>query len=175
MEEYETNLLKIINHENIVAHNARVMLVTPPPIDEMGMAATDLANGNGEVTRYARLSAKFSQIVRNIADKLRSEGRDVRLLDLQQAIMSAAEVLTPTQPGAPPLGYPGGERGALQTLLPDGLHMNTDSYKMLFELITSNMEPFPEYPGGFVYPDWWTLVYGKTKEQIMQEQQESQA
>ncbi|KXJ94731.1 SGNH hydrolase-type esterase domain-containing protein [Microdochium bolleyi] len=173
LQEYEANLAHIINHEHIRAHDPRILLVTPPPLDEMGLALTDFANGNGEVTRYARLSAKFSQTVRDVASKAQSEGRDVRLLDLQKDIMSEALRLTPTQADAPLLGYPGGDRGALQTLLPDGLHMNTDSYKILYGLIENNMEPWPEYPKGFVYPDWWTLVYGKTKDQIMAEKETS--
>lgn len=133
----------------------------------MGLTLTDYANGNGEVTRYARLSAKFSQTVRDIASEAQSQGCDIRLLDLHKDIMSEALRLTPTEPDAPLLGYPGGDRGALQTLLPDGLHMNTDAYKILYRLIEESMEPWPEYPQGFVYPDWWTLVYGKTKEQML--------
>ncbi|KAJ1335133.1 isoamyl acetate esterase [Microdochium nivale] len=168
LQEYKSNLVNIINHEHIKAHDPRILLVTPPPLDEIGLKLTDHTNGNGEVTRYARLSAKFSQTVRDIASEAQSQGRNIRLLDLHNDIMSEALRLTPTQPGTPPLGYPGGERGALQTLLPDGLHMNIDAYKMLYRLIVGGMEPWPEYPQGYVYPDWWTLVYGKTKEQMLE-------
>ncbi|KAH7038160.1 SGNH hydrolase-type esterase domain-containing protein [Microdochium trichocladiopsis] len=175
LAEYESNILSIVNHEHIKAHKARILLVTPPPLDEIGMALTDLAFGMGEVTRYARLSAKFSQAVRDIAAKLQSEGRDVRLLDLHEAIMSEAEKRTPREPGTPLLGYPGGVRGALETLLPDGLHINADAYKILYSLIMRNMDAFPPYPEGYVHPDWWTLVYGKTKDQFMEEQQRNQS
>lgn len=77
----------------------------------------------------------------------------VVLVDLQKALMEKAISLTPDyDPSGPPLGYTeGGKRGALEQLLPDGLHMSGEAYRVLFDIV----KPHITLPNDFyVYPDW---------------------
>jgi hypothetical protein len=45
--------------------------------------------------------------------------------------------------GAPLLGYLRGRRGGLGALLPDGLHLSGEAYRVLFELVKPHVGPFP--------------------------------
>ncbi|KAI1173941.1 SGNH hydrolase [Nemania sp. FL0916] len=149
IDQYKENLIKIITHEHIKAHNPKILLVTPPPLDEIRSFVIDLANGHKEVVRKAAVSAQYSETVRQVA----AEVPGVVLVDLQKALMEKAISMTPDyDPSGPPLGYPeGGKRGALEQLLPDGLHMSGEGYKVLFDIVKPHITLPEDY---FVYPDW---------------------
>ncbi|KAI1433615.1 SGNH hydrolase [Xylaria sp. CBS 124048] len=147
IDQYKENLIKIITHEHIKAHNPKILLVTPPPLDEFQSLRTDLANGHKEAVRKAAVSARYSETARQVA----AEVPGVILIDLQKELMQKAVDMTPDfDPSGPQLGYPGGKRGALEHLLPDGLHMNGEAYKVLFDIVA----PHIELPIDTVYPDW---------------------
>ncbi|KAI1484129.1 SGNH hydrolase [Daldinia eschscholtzii] len=155
IEQYKENLTKIITHEYIVAHNPKILLVTPPPIDEIRITELDLALGHPQATRQAAVSAAYSETARKVA----AEIPGVVLIDLQKAILDKAISLTADfDSSGPPLGYPGGKRGALEQLLPDGLHMSGEAYKVLFDIVKPHIGPFPEKKG--VFPDWRVLNPG---------------
>ncbi|RYP03477.1 hypothetical protein DL764_005118 [Monosporascus ibericus] len=158
IEQYMENLTKIITHERIKAHNPKILLVTPPPLDEIRLTKRDLEYGHKQVTRHAAVSAAYSQAARDVAGKVSG----VVLVDLQKGIMDKAISMTPDfDASGPPLGYPeGGKRGALETLLPDGLHLNGDAYKVFFELVKPHIGPFPDSSEDLVFPDWRAMNPG---------------
>ncbi|KAI3337459.1 SGNH hydrolase [Xylariaceae sp. AK1471] len=150
IDQYKENLIKIITHEHIKVHNPRILLVTPPPLDEMQCLKTDLGYGHKEVCRKAAVSAQYSETARQVA----AEVPDVVLVDLQKALMEKAISMTPDyDPSGPPLGYPeGGKRGALEQLLPDGLHMSGEAYRVLFDIVKPHITLPPD--NYYVFPDW---------------------
>ncbi|KAI2630685.1 SGNH hydrolase [Hypoxylon sp. NC1633] len=157
IEQYKENLINIITHDYVRAHNPKILLVTPPPVDEIRITVLDLASGHAQATRQAAVSAAYSETARKVA----AEVPGVVLIDLQKAIMDKAISLTPKgdASGPPlPLGYPGGQRGALEKLLPDGLHMSGEAYQVFYDIVKSHIGPFPE--GKAVFPDWRTLNPG---------------
>ncbi|KAI2637418.1 SGNH hydrolase-type esterase domain-containing protein [Xylaria nigripes] len=149
IDQYKANLTKIITHEHIRAHNPKILLVTPPPLDELKSLAIDIERGHKEAVRKAAVSAQYSETVRQIA----AEVPGVVLIDLQKALMEKAIAMTPDfDPSGPPLGYPdGGKRGALEKLLPDGLHMSGEAYKVFYDIVVPHIK-LPE--DHYVYPDW---------------------
>ncbi|KAI1505607.1 SGNH hydrolase-type esterase domain-containing protein [Biscogniauxia marginata] len=149
IDQYRENLIKILTHEYITAHNPKILLVTPPPLDQLRLTELDLAYGHQEVTRQAAVSAAYSETCQKVA----SEVPGVVLIDLQKAIMEKAVALTPDfDASGPPLGYPQGKRGALERLLPDGLHMSGEAYKVFFDIVQPHIGPFPaDFP---VFPLW---------------------
>ncbi|KAI1368410.1 SGNH hydrolase-type esterase domain-containing protein [Xylaria arbuscula] len=148
LEDYKRNLIKIITHEHIKAHNPKVLLVTPPPLDEIQSFLTDIEKGHKEPTRKAAVTAKYSETVRQVAAELPG----VVLVDLQNALMEKAIAMTPdNDPSGPPLGYTEGKRGALEQLLPDGLHMSGEAYRVLFDIVKPHISLPDDY---LVYPDW---------------------
>ncbi|KAI8626880.1 SGNH hydrolase [Xylariaceae sp. FL1651] len=147
INKYKDNLIKIITHEYIKAHNPKILVVTPPPLDEMQAFLTDLEKGHKEPCRKAAVSAQYSATARQVA----SEVPGAVLIDLQKAIMEKAISMTPDfDPNGPPLGYSeGGKRGALEQLLPDGLHMSGEAYKVFLGIVIPHIAvPAP------IYPDW---------------------
>ncbi|KAI2472060.1 SGNH hydrolase [Annulohypoxylon bovei var. microspora] len=155
IDQYKENLIKIITHDHIKAHNPKILLVTPPPIDEIRVTEIDLAMGHAQATRQAAVSAAFSETVRKVAEEIPG----VVLVDLQKAILDKAISLTADfDASGPPLGYPGGKRGALEQLLPDGLHMSGEAYKVFFDIVKQHIGPFPQ--GQTVFPEWRVLNPG---------------
>ncbi|XXH05096.1 snoRNA-binding rRNA-processing protein utp10 [Hypoxylon texense] len=149
MEKYKENLIKIIAHDHIKAHKPKVLLITPPPLDEIRIEVLDLAKGHPQATRQAENSAKYCETAREVA----REVPGVILIDLQKAIMDKAIASTPDfDASGLPLGYPGSKRGYLEHLLPDGLHMSGESYEILFAAVKPHIGPFPEDKP--VFPTW---------------------
>ncbi|KAI0480660.1 SGNH hydrolase [Xylariaceae sp. FL0804] len=156
IEQYKDNLKKIITHEYIQAHQSKILLVTPPPLDEIRTTVLDLDSGHKEPQRRAAVSAQFSETARQVA----SEIPGVVLVDLQKALMEKAISMTPDfDPQGPPLGYPeGGKRGGLEKLLPDGLHMSGEAYRVLFDIVQPHIGPVPD--DFSVFPEWRVMNPG---------------
>lgn len=145
----DTDPTIVVTHEHIKAHNPKILLVTPPPLDEIQSYATDLQHGHKERVRKATVSAQYSETVRQVAAELPG----IVLIDLQKAIMEKAISLTPGyDPSGPPLGYPeGNKRGALEQLLPDGLHMSGEAYRVFLNIVEPHIKLPDDY---YIYPDW---------------------
>lgn len=157
LDRYKENLVRIIRHPNIVAHKPKIFLITPPPLDQIRITELDLAIGHPSATRHTKISAAYSQAVRDVAAE-----QGVGLVDLCKAVMDRAIVKTPgfdASKGAR-LGDPEwGVRGYLEHLLPDGLHLSTESYRIFYDLVQplvgSEWAGTPdEDKVGFVYPEW---------------------
>lgn len=128
-------------------------MVTPPPLDEIRTTELDTAKYGRNLRETAR-SAAYSQKARDVAARVPG----TVLVDLQKALMEVAVGNTPGwEVGQPPLGsIEGGQRGYLEKLLPDGLHLSGEAYKVLWGLVEGEIEP--RYPSesseGYVYPEW---------------------
>ncbi|KAF6844962.1 GDSL-like Lipase/Acylhydrolase [Colletotrichum musicola] len=160
LEEYKKNLIKIVTHPNIAAHKPKILLVTPPPIDEIRITKLDLDWGHPKPTRTAKISAAYTQAARDVA----AEVPGVTLIDLWKALMDHAVSKTPGfKAGGPLLGTPElGEQGALADLLPDGLHMSGQAYKVFYDAVVPHIGK--EWAGlpeddrtDYVLPDWRDL------------------
>ncbi|EEU34849.1 SGNH hydrolase-type esterase domain-containing protein [Fusarium solani] len=157
LEEYKDNLTKIITHRHIVAHNPKILLVVPPPLDQIRITELDLEKGHAQASREAAVSSCYSEAAREVAQRVPG----VVLVDLYKAIMDAAVSKTPDfDPTGPPLGFPGGKRGALAHLVPDGLHLSGEAYRIFYDLIQPHFGPFADTPDGYVFPDWLAVNPG---------------
>ncbi|KAK1970350.1 GDSL-like Lipase/Acylhydrolase [Colletotrichum sublineola] len=149
LSDYKKNLVKIVTHSNITGHNPRILLVTPPPIDEIRVTELDLAAGHPKSQRTSKISAEYTQAARDVA----AEVPGVVLVDLWQALMDRAVSMTPGyEAGGPLLGTPElGERGGLADLLPDGLHMSGEAYRVFYTTLLAQLGDWCE---DTVFPDW---------------------
>ncbi|KAH6850192.1 SGNH hydrolase-type esterase domain-containing protein [Chaetomium sp. MPI-CAGE-AT-0009] len=157
LDKYKANLARIINHPTITAHKPKIFLITPPPLDQIRVTVLDRANGHPAAARQTKVSAAYSEAVRQVAAKHPS----VTLIDLHKALMDRAIQKTPGfDPKGPPLGDPeSGIRGYLEHLLPDGLHLSSESYRILYDLVRPHIGA--EWAGtrdeervAYVLPDW---------------------
>ncbi|KAF7545709.1 hypothetical protein G7046_g9500 [Stylonectria norvegica] len=134
IEQYKENLTNIVNHPRIRAHKPKILLVTPPPLDEIKTTKLDVAKGHSQSTRTSAISTAYSETARQVAQ----ENPGIVSIDLWQAIMDKASSMAPGdyQAGGPVLGSPeNGKQGGLDELLPDGLHMSGEAYKVFYETL----------------------------------------
>ncbi|OIW34095.1 GDSL Lipase/Acylhydrolase family protein [Coniochaeta ligniaria NRRL 30616] len=168
LDKFKQNLTRIITHPSIAAHKPKILLVTPPPLDEIHITKLDLAWGHAAATRRAKISASYSEAVRQVAAE-HAGSTTVTLIDLWKGLMDRAVEKTPGfDPAAgKTLGDPdSGVRGHLENLLPDGLHMSGESYRVFFELVKGHVGS--EWAGteeedrvGYVLPDWRTAPWSE--------------
>lgn len=155
LEEYKENLGKVISHPSIKAHQPKIFLITPPPIDQIKHHRLDTEAGLKSALRESAISASYSEKAREVA----RENPNVELVDLWQAIMDRAISQAPNDylPGGPLLGtLENGKPGGLDTLLPDGLHLGGEAYEILFDLLRPHIEAdLEEKP---VLPLWRELT-----------------
>ncbi|KAI3395288.1 hypothetical protein diail_1486 [Diaporthe ilicicola] len=166
LEQYKANLAAVVGHPRVAAHGAKVLVVTPPPLDEIRRAELDGPQYGRAVREQAR-SAEYSQAAREVAAEAATKASEasgsagagqVVCIDLAKAIMDHAVAnTTGWDASQPPLGSPaGGRRGHLENLLPDGLHMSGEAYRVLWGLIEAEIQPrFPNADtDGYVWPEW---------------------
>lgn len=130
-------------------------MVTPPPLDEIRTTELDVPKYGSVLRRTAR-SAEYSQAARDVAASV--PGGGVRVVDLQRALLDVAVAGTPGYDAAtqPPLGSsaPGGQRGYLERLVPDGLHLSGEAYRIFWGLVKAEIEIPVTGAEGYVYPEW---------------------
>ncbi|TLD20360.1 hypothetical protein PspLS_08382 [Pyricularia sp. CBS 133598] len=158
LDQYKINLRAIVTHPHIVAHKPKILLVTPPPLDEIRLGTIDRANGRGGPSRHAKVSASYSAAARDLAGELAPSG--VVLIDLWKELMDVAVAKTPGfyGVGGAMLGDPGcGLCGHLENLLPDGLHMSGEAYQVFYDAVRPHIIPEIATLGdgeGHVLPEW---------------------
>lgn len=126
LSRFQENLRKILSHPLIAAHDPKVILVVPPPVDAARCLEEDRAHkGINEVRREALTTFEYCNAVRAVgADELGNRGV---VVDLWQAFMEKAIAETPghDREKGPLLGSRSlGGCKALVDLLHDGLHMS---------------------------------------------------
>jgi isoamyl acetate esterase len=129
LERYRENIKKIITHPAITAHKPTILLVTPPPINEVHLESEDLQKGRA-LTRHQRVTSQYASTIREIAAEFKSP--DVILVDIWTALMKQAARLTPGYvEGQGLLGTKElGDNERLRSLLIDGLHLTGAAYKI---------------------------------------------
>lgn len=166
VDKYEEYLTAIVTHPHITAHaGVKILLVTPPPLDEMRVAELDVAAGYPHALRRARISAAYAEAARRVAAAAAAApGGGIVLIDLWKALMDVAVAKTPGFDASlgGMLGDPAcGQRGHLEHLLPDGLHMSGEAYRIFFDAVLPHVGP--EHPGltteGWVFPEWRTAPW----------------
>ncbi|KAI9691438.1 MAG: hypothetical protein M1822_007509 [Bathelium mastoideum] len=81
-DEYRKNLLEIIQHPAVRAQNPKIILITPPPIDEYLTEITDRAKGFTESRRTAENTKQYAEIVRQLGRE-----RQIPVLDIWTSLM----------------------------------------------------------------------------------------
>ncbi|CAN8096273.1 unnamed protein product [Discula destructiva] len=157
LEQYTRNLTHIVTHPHIAAHSShKVLVITPPPVDEIRTAEVDFAQ-RGHNTHSSVRQAAYSQAARDVAAAAAAAGGNVKVVDLQKALMEYAVARTPgweEKEGVLLGSVESGERGYLRELLPDGLHMNGEAYRVLWELVKGEIEVPNEGNEGYVFREW---------------------
>ncbi|KAH7344332.1 SGNH hydrolase-type esterase domain-containing protein [Pyrenochaeta sp. MPI-SDFR-AT-0127] len=155
LEEYKANLEKIISHPQVVAHNPRIILVAPPPINEHLWWPRDQSNGYSSVSRIASTTKDYSDAACEVGANL-----GVPVVNLWKAFMEKAgfqlEAWKVGDPIPGSLGIP--QNDTLIELMYDGLHFNPAAYDIfLQEVMKVISEQWPDQMPeklAMVFPAW---------------------
>lgn len=148
LEDYRANLKTILTHPSVTSHKPTIFLVTPPPCNEAHLEAEDLSKGHGLLTRHQSFTAKYAEVVREIAVEFKDQ--NVVLVDLWNAMMNEASLSDIAYvPGSGLLGSREvGDSEGFRMLLVDGLHFTGAGYKVFFDAVVPHVgrewadEPF---------------------------------
>ncbi|OOF92473.1 hypothetical protein ASPCADRAFT_210319 [Aspergillus carbonarius ITEM 5010] len=150
IETYKANLKRIIQHPLTVAQKPRIMIVTPPPINEYQLAGFDAMKGNPHPTRTAAHTKQYVEAAREVAAEF-----GLPVADVWSAFMSSVG----WKEGQPLVGsrdLPYDDKFA--TLFTDGLHLAANGYRIVFEeVIKTIRENWPDQlPENlpYVFPAW---------------------
>lgn len=118
LDTFTANLHAIISHPHLAdRHDLRIILITPPPVDERKLRASDSGNipGYNGLRRTAKATAQYADAVRQVGRE-----RGVEVCDVWSAMMKEAGW---SGPGSEAL--PGSEDAAenqvLRSFLSDGM------------------------------------------------------
>lgn len=143
LDNYRANLKAIITDPIITAHRPKILLITPPPLDQIKVTKLDISWGHPAATRESKISSSYCQAAREVA----AEVDGVVLIDLEKAIQKKAMKMCPEfspkdAKKGPWLGDPEtGLQGGLDALLPDGLHMSGEAYRVLYNEVFPHISP----------------------------------
>ncbi|KAI9760958.1 MAG: hypothetical protein M4579_001334 [Chaenotheca gracillima] len=132
LDQFRDLLISIATHPSVKAHDARVMLVTPPPTDERPREASDVEKGVSGVRRTAANTSLYAEEVRKIGKEL-----DLPVVDLWSAFMQMAG----WKEGEVLLGSKEKDQNpVLEELMHDGLHLNPQGYRILYREVINTIE-----------------------------------
>lgn len=139
LEQYKKNLETLLTHPLITAHDPKILLAIPPPVDAFRCYQADLEKGTDEVRREAERTADFAQGARDVAAKFADK---IAVVDLWKTFQAEAMKNTPDyDPNGPLLGSRGlGGCKALIDLVPDGLHMSRRGYEIFFDTLVQALQ-----------------------------------
>ncbi|KAI7230968.1 hypothetical protein KC330_g6668 [Hortaea werneckii] len=161
LESFKANLRAMATLPQLREHHpgSKVLLVTPPPVDERLCEADDAGKGIFHPRRTAETTAMYAQAVRDVGAEVGGVGADVAVLDLWGCFMRVAGWV----PGEPLVGSKDveqmdPEKGGLERSLKDGVHLTGEGNRVLFsELVALINRTWPELDAerlGFDLPYW---------------------
>jgi len=142
LDEFTKNLMDIMSHPQIKAHDPRIILVAPPPINEHLWWPRDQSNGYASVTRLAGATKTYADAVVQLGAEL-----GLPVVNLWKAFMAKTDFkadiwkLGDDLPGSLDVS----QNDALVELMYDGLHLNPAGYEIFYqELIKVIAEQWPD-------------------------------
>lgn len=168
LEVYKNNLRRIIRHPSIQTQSPRLILVTPPPVNEYACEESDAAKGIVGTRRTAEHTMAYADACQRVGQDL-----GVPVIDLWDWCIRMAKY----EPGHPLPGSKRVERnGYLDEVLSDGksrhctprswcsliallgLHLSPAGYRTLLELTMRHIQRvWPDQSPdalAFVHPSW---------------------
>ncbi|KAI5362255.1 Putative SGNH hydrolase-type esterase domain, SGNH hydrolase superfamily [Septoria linicola] len=155
LDEYVDNTRAVLTHPDVRGHEeVRIILITPPPVDERKGLASDQAgnpNNGNVIRRRATVTRDYAAAIVKLGEE-----QGVQVLDLWSIMIRRAGgvVEDPVPVGA--IEMP--QNDVLQSFLYDGLHLSPEGYEVLFEETMALIKKvWPDQnPDGlpFVLPRW---------------------
>ena len=113
LDEYKKNLTKILTHPAVRAHKPRLILITPPPVEERRLEMKVQSQGYPKLNRTNDCTKTYSDAAREVGREL-----GVAVCDIWNAFVTRAGWKT-GEPLPGGMGLP--ENEALKEFLHDGM------------------------------------------------------
>lgn len=126
LEEFSRNISKIIEYLQSVSREMKVVLMTPPAVDEYSLPHTGLTS--------ERIAA-YASATRKVAAK-----HELSLVDCSKAFLKFSGWNENLEASFLPGDKRIGKNDALASLLTDGLHLSAKGYEVLFHEVVSVLE-----------------------------------
>ncbi|KAF3480477.1 uncharacterized protein GIQ15_05824 [Arthroderma uncinatum] len=137
LDKYKANLRDIIRHRIVRYGGTKIVLITPPPVNEYQLTAFDLSKGLTSLSRTANNTKMYADACREVGESL-----NVAIADVWSAFMKEAGWVA-GQPVAGSHDIP--ENPKLAALLVDGLHFTPEGYKVMYnEVLRAIRAYYPE-------------------------------
>ncbi|KAL3427949.1 GDSL-like Lipase/Acylhydrolase [Phlyctema vagabunda] len=138
LERYKSNLVSIINHTAVQVHSPKIILFTPPPVDEITLLNRMKEIGVDQEPRRQTVTATYADAVREVGRETGNVVLDVWKLFMTKAGWRVGDYI-----------FPGSEKAekneVLAELLYDGLHLSPAGYEVVYEgLIKTLDENWPD-------------------------------
>lgn len=85
LNEFKQNLKCIVQHPSVTTQNPRLILITPPPVNEYKLEESDRVKGLTDPRRTAEHTKKYADACRKAGDEL-----GVAVLDIWSIMMAKA-------------------------------------------------------------------------------------
>lgn len=123
LNEYKQNLRDIMQHPTVTAQHPRIILMTPPPVDEYKLEEHNIVQGLEDPSRTAEYTKKYADACREIGEE-----QGVAVLDVWSILMAK----TGWKSGEPLIGSKKVARSSvLDDLLADGESEPKSTYTWL--------------------------------------------
>ncbi|EAS35447.3 GDSL Lipase/Acylhydrolase [Coccidioides immitis RS] len=137
LEKYQQCLRGIITHKAVNAQKTKLLLLTPPPVNEYQLESYGRESGYSTLTRKAQVTKLYADACREVGKSL-----DTPVVDIWSAFMKEAG-WTEGEPLAGSKDAPPNKK--LAELLCDGLHFTSEGYKVMYaETMKVIREEYPE-------------------------------
>ena len=85
MERFRENLSRIIKHPSLQRHSPKIILITPPPVDEYMRSAKRQISEDPNIDRTASQTAEYADAVREVGKHLKVAVLDIWTIFMQMA------------------------------------------------------------------------------------------
>lgn len=125
LDKYKKNLVKLLTHPVVEAHKPRLILITPPPVEERRLEHRVKSQGYTKLNRSNERTKQYADASREVANEM-----NIACLDLWSAFMAKAG-WKDGQPLCGAIDLP--ENVVLRGLIHDGLHLTPEAYHLFYE------------------------------------------
>ncbi|WEW57814.1 hypothetical protein PRK78_003281 [Emydomyces testavorans] len=123
LDKYRQSLKDIVTHEAVRAQGTKVLLLTPPPVNEYQLSSLDREKGFDSPSRTAKNTKVYADACREVGNSLSIPVVDIWFAFMREAGWKEGEPLAGSK------DVPANEK--LAALLSDGLHLSPAGYKVM--------------------------------------------
>ncbi|KAL2846913.1 SGNH hydrolase-type esterase domain-containing protein [Aspergillus pseudoustus] len=154
LDTFKHNLKRIIQHPAVQAHDPRIFLITPPPVNEYQLEAFDASEGVSHPSRTAARTRKYAEVALEVGSEL-----DVPVVDLWSAFMHSVGWRRQQQGDHPLIGSRDLPNLAeFAALFTDGLHPTGKGYRIQYDAVMKTIRrTWPDQAPerlDMVFEDW---------------------